>query len=52
MKSQTAYVLELLRIKDGIGHRTIEGQTWIQKMMYVASKTHPELNYGFKGVRA
>ena len=44
----TMYVLELLRIEDEIGHRTIEGQTWIQKMMYVASKTHPELDYGFE----
>ena len=48
INDQSTYVLELLRIEDGAGHRTIEGQTWIQNMMYVASKTHPELNYGFK----
>ena len=42
------YVLELLRVEDGTGHRTIEGQAWMQKMMYVASKTHPELDYGFE----
>lgn len=48
MEDQTAHVLELLRIEDETGHRTIEGQTWIQKMMYVVSKTHPKLKYGFK----
>lgn len=48
LKSQAMYVLELLRIEDETGHRTIEGQTWMQKMMYVASKTHPELDYEFE----
>ena len=41
-------VLELLRIEDETGHKTIKGQVWIQKMMYAASKTHPELDYGFE----
>ena len=47
MENQAMYVLELLRVEDGAGHKTIEGQTWMQKMMYVASKTHPELDYDF-----
>ena len=48
LDDQIACVLELLRIEDGTGHRTIEGQTWIQKMMYVASKIHSELDYDFE----
>ncbi len=44
------YVLALLRIEDGDAIKgTIPGATWIQKMMYVASKAHPEIEcYGFE----
>ena len=44
------YVLALLRIEDGDTiEGTVPGATWIQKMMYVASKAHPEIEcYGFE----
>ena len=45
------YVLGLLCMEDEYGNKSIQGQTWIQKMLYVASKDHPELDYEFKPFR-
>lgn len=44
------YVLALLRIEDGGAIKsTVPGSTWIQKMMYVASRAHPEIEcYNFE----
>ena len=44
------YVLELLRIEDGGTIKsTVPGSTWMQKMMYVASRAHPEIEcYNFE----
>ena len=41
------YVLKMLRMDDYAGNDVIRGRTWLQKMMYVCSKDHPELDYGF-----
>ena len=44
------YILALLRIEEGDAIKsTIPGSTWLQKIMYVASKAHPEIDcYGFE----
>ena len=43
------YVLALLCIEDGDTKDTVAGSTWLQKIMYVASKAHPEIEcYGFE----
>lgn len=42
------YVLELLRMDDDMGNDVIRGHTWVQKMVYVASRAHPEVDYGFE----
>ena len=41
------YVLKMLRMDDYAGNDVIRGRAWLQKMMYVCSKDHPELDYGF-----
>ncbi len=41
------YVLALLRVETDGENNGISGQTWIQKMMYAASKAHPQLECGF-----
>lgn len=46
--SEREYVLKLLSVEDDTGNKTIRGSTWLQKMMYVASKDHPDMNYDFK----
>ena len=41
------YVLALLGAETDGEDNGISGQTWIQKMMYAASKAHPQLECGF-----
>ena len=41
------YVLALLHINTGGENNGISGQTWLQKIMYAASKAHPELECDF-----
>lgn len=42
------YVLALLRVETDGENNGINGQAWIQKMMYAASKAYPQLECGFK----
>ena len=42
------YVLALLLVETDGENNGISGQTWIQKMMYAASKAHPQLKCGFE----
>lgn len=41
------YVLALLQVETDGDNNGISGQTWMQNMMYAASKAHPQLEYGF-----
>ena len=41
------YVLALLGVETDGENNGISGQTWIQKMVYAASKAHPQLECGF-----
>lgn len=41
------YVLALLLVETDGENNGISGQTWMQKMVYAASKAHPQLRYGF-----
>lgn len=41
------YVLALLLVETNDENNSISGQTWLQKMIYVASKAHPQLECGF-----
>lgn len=41
------YVLALLQVETDGENNGISGQTWIQKMVYAASKAHPQLECGF-----
>lgn len=41
------YALLILRIKDENGRAEIDGMARLQKMMYMFSKIHPKLDYGF-----
>lgn len=42
------YVLVLLGVESNGENNGIDGQSWIQKIMYAASKAHPQLKCGFE----
>ena len=41
------YVLALLGVETNGENNGVSGQTWLQKMMYAASKAYPQINCGF-----